>query len=145
MKMVPKEVWIMFSFNKPGMNLMSRALDAAAVRQQVIANNIANVDTPNFKRSAVRFEELLQQKLDGQKPLQGYRTDRRHFYIGRGSTEIGPEVVKDEYSVINNNMNNVDIDYEMALMAKNQLRYNVLAQQMSAELKKIRTAMDGRR
>jgi flagellar basal-body rod protein FlgB len=130
-------------WDKPALTLMERALDAATIRQKVIANNIANVDTPYFKRSEVRFEELLEREL--QSPtLEGWRTHPRHIPIGK-NTLPQPEIVTDEHTAMNNNLNNVDIDYEMALMAKNQLRYNVLIQQVNNELKMFRTAMNGGR
>ncbi|WP_248926380.1 flagellar basal body rod protein FlgB [Paenibacillus hamazuiensis] len=133
----------MFLLSKPGFQLMERALDASALRQKVIANNVANVDTPYFKRSDVRFEELLQQEMNGAS-LEGRRTDPRHFYIGRPAVPMEPKVVQDGSTSINNNLNNVDVDYEMSLMAKNQLRYNVMIQQVNNDLKKIRTAIGGR-
>ncbi|WP_426447110.1 flagellar basal body rod protein FlgB [Paenibacillus sp. S-38] len=130
--------------NKPGFNLLERSLDAAALRQKVIADNVANVDTPNFKRSDVRFEELLQQEMNGG-GLVGKRTDAKHIPINQTSTTAGtPQVVQDTETFMNNNQNNVDIDYEMALMAKNQLRYNVMVQQVNGEIKKLRTAIGGR-
>lgn len=132
----------MYILNKPGMNMLERSLDAAALRQKVIADNVANVDTPYFKRSEVKFEELLQNEMKDQ-GFQGYRTDQRHFEIGRPA-KLTPQVIQDNSTMINNNLNNVDIDYEMSLMAKNQLRYNVMVQQVNGELKKLRTAIDGR-
>ncbi|GAA4871528.1 flagellar basal body rod protein FlgB [Paenibacillus vulneris] len=129
--------------NKPSFNQLERTLDAASMRQRVIADNVANVDTPLFKRSDVRFEELLQNELNGTSPLQGYRTDPRHFYIGRAAVPE-PQIVRDNSSAINNNLNNVDVDYEMSLLAKNQLRYNVMIQEVSSEIKKARTAIGGR-
>jgi len=125
--------------------MIERTLDAASLRQAVIANNIANVDTPRFKRSEVQFESLLQQSLtDSPAKVVGRRTDPRHINIGRTSQEIKPKIVVDENSVMNNNLNNVDIDSEMSLMAKNQLRYNALVQQASHEIKLARTAVEGR-
>ncbi|TDF98357.1 flagellar basal body rod protein FlgB [Paenibacillus piri] len=128
--------------NKPAFHQMERSLNAASTRQRVIADNIANADTPYFKRSEVRFEELLQNEMNGSS-IQGFRTDPRHFVIGRPS-QPDPQIVKENLSTINNNLNNVDMDYEMSLMAKNQLRYNVLAQQVGSEIRKVRTAIDGR-
>ncbi|MNI57442.1 Flagellar basal body rod protein FlgB [compost metagenome] len=136
----------MFMLNKPGFNVMERALDASSLRQKVIANNVANVDTPYFKRSDVIFEEVLQNEMQAPTPsIIGYRSDPRHFLIGKFSSGVTPEVKTDEFSIINNNLNNVDMDYEMSLMAKNQLKYNVVIQEMNAEFKKLRTAMNGGR
>jgi flagellar basal-body rod protein FlgB len=128
--------------NKPAFRQLERSLNASTTRQRVIADNIANADTPYFKRSEVRFEELLQSELNGAS-IQGYRTDPRHFVIGRPAVPE-PQIIKENLSTINNNLNNVDIDYEMSLMAKNQLRYNVMIQQVSSDIKKVRTAIEGR-
>ncbi|MFD0698391.1 flagellar basal body rod protein FlgB [Paenibacillus sp. GCM10027628] len=131
--------------DKPSWNLMERTLDASSLRQKVIANNVANVDTPYFKRSDVMFEELLQGQMSSSTPsIEGYRTDRRHFYIGKSPNVTPPEIKTDETTAINNNMNNVDMDYEMSLMAKNQLKYNTLIQQMNSEFKKMHTVLGGK-
>jgi flagellar basal-body rod protein FlgB len=134
----------MVLLNSSGFNLMERSLDASALRQKVIANNVANVDTPHFKRSDVLFEEVLHNEMSPSTPsIVGYRTDPRHFLIGKASTSVTPEIKTDENSTINNNLNNVDMDYEMSLMAKNQLNYNVVVQQMSSEFKRMHTAIGG--
>ncbi|MBD0380363.1 flagellar basal body rod protein FlgB [Paenibacillus sedimenti] len=131
--------------DKPSWNLMERTLDASSLRQKVVANNVANVDTPFFKRSDVMFEELLQGQMGSStRSIEGYRTDRRHFYIGKSPSVIAPEIKADEKTAINNNMNNVDMDYEMSLMAKNQLKYNALIQQMNSEFKKMHTVLGGK-
>ena len=137
----------MFLDNSSKFNVLERTLDATAIRQKVIANNIANVDTPYFKRSDVVFEELLQENLSTQttKAIEGYRTDPRHFYIGQNASFPNPQIIQDQKSSVNNNLNNVDIDYEMSLMAKNQLKYNTLIQQMNHELKQMRIAIEGGR
>ncbi|MNC78502.1 flagellar basal body rod protein FlgB [compost metagenome] len=54
------------------------------------------------------------------------------------------KIVVDNNSVMNNNLNNVDIDAEMSLVAKNQLRYNVVAQQVTHDIRNIRTVIGGR-
>ncbi|MDF2658329.1 MAG: flagellar basal-body rod protein FlgB [Paenibacillus sp.] len=123
---------------------MERTLDAASFRQKVMSNNVANVDTPYFKRSDVQFEELLEKELI-KNSLQGRRTDPRHIPIGVPAAPVAPKVVTDETTLMNNNLNNVDIDYEMALLAKNQLRYNVIVGQVNSDLKHYRTALNGGR
>ncbi|WP_281887647.1 flagellar basal body rod protein FlgB [Paenibacillus sp. YYML68] len=128
--------------NKSSFSLMERSLDAASLRQKVIAHNIANVDTPHYKRSEVKFEQLLQKELNAP-AFSSFRTDSRHYEFGK-SQVIQPEIMRDTQSHMNNNLNNVDIDYEMALMAKNQLRYNTIVQQINADIKKTRTAIGGR-
>lgn len=129
---------------KPSLGVLERSLDTAALRQKVISNNIANVDTPYFKRSVVQFEDVLQDSLR-ETNFNGLRTNSRHIPIGRGvPRDMMPEVVVDDKTLYNNNRNNVDIDLEMAQMSKNAMRYNVLVDRMAREFKSLRTAIEGR-
>lgn len=133
--------------NNQSVDRISRALDASILRQNVITNNIANVDTPQFKRSEVRFEQYLKKELQSSKSsFVGNRTDPRHIPIGNSSSDqpISAQITVDQTTSMNNNNNNVDIDHEMSLMAKNQLYYNTLIQQMNHEFKITRTVIDGR-
>ncbi|MGF9695555.1 MULTISPECIES: flagellar basal body rod protein FlgB [Paenibacillus] len=121
------------------------ALDASNTRQQTIADNIANADTPYYKRSDVSFEEILQQQTNGDMPvLKGKVTDSRHFVIGPSSSVPTPVVTMDQSTSMNNNQNNVDIDKEMSLLAENQLRYNAYIQQVNEQIKMMRVGVEGR-
>ncbi|MEX2462198.1 MAG: flagellar basal body rod protein FlgB [Paenibacillaceae bacterium] len=133
----------MFSINKPSFQLLEKSLDAATMRQRTITNNIANVDTPYFKRSEVSFESLLQKQMGSLPALEGYRTDTRHFAFGSSSQQISPQISVDEASIMNNNLNNVDMDTEMSQLAKNQLTYNTEIQQVNHEFKMLRSAISG--
>ncbi|MDP5273434.1 flagellar basal body rod protein FlgB [Chengkuizengella axinellae] len=124
--------------------LLEKSLDSSTLKQNVITNNISNVDTPFFKRSDVQFESLLQNELNKNTSFEGVRTNVKHFRIGNDHATIEPKVIRDENSIFNNNNNNVDIEYEMALLAENQLRYNLLIQQINHEIKQTRTAIGGR-
>lgn len=119
------------------------ALHAASLRQQVLSNNIANVDVPNYKRSDVLFEDLLSQAMGAGK-LTGKRTHERHIPIGSSSGIPSAKVVTDDTSVFNNNRNNVDIDKEMSLLAQNQLLHNFYIQQVNHEVRMLRIGMEGR-
>jgi flagellar basal-body rod protein FlgB len=131
--------------NGSGFRRLEGAISAAEMRQKVISNNIANVDTPKFKRSEVVFEQLLQQSMGSDQPrIAGRRTNPRHFVIGSSASVPEAEAVTDEHSIVNNNLNNVDIDREMSLLAKNQLSYNLYIQQMTHDVKMMRTAIEGR-
>ncbi|CAM2896242.1 flagellar basal body rod protein FlgB [Paenibacillus sediminis] len=123
-------------------NRLQGAIKAADIRQDVISNNIANVDTPYFKRSDVSFESLLQDAMNNS-TLEGRRTDSRHFVIGRSSMVPEPSVTEDQSTSMNNNSNNVDIDQEMTNLAENQLRYNSYIEQLNYQIKMMRTAVQG--
>ncbi|MBW7454059.1 flagellar basal body rod protein FlgB [Paenibacillus sepulcri] len=131
--------------NSPGFNRLQGAISAAEMRQRVLSDNVANSDTPEYKRSDVSFEELLDQSLSNGTPaLAGRRTNARHIPIGSSSSVPAPRVVTDENSVMNNNSNNVDIDREMSILAENQLSYNFYIQQVNHDVKMMRTAIEGR-
>lgn len=140
---------------------MSRGLDAASLRQEVISDNIANVDTPGFKASRVSFEDELRralQGLEGSPPADGrgsppavrlVGTHPGHIVAGhqpRGPAEIRPRIVTDTASSMRNDGNNVDVEAQMAELAENTVLYNALVRQISAQFANLRTAInEGRR
>ena len=100
------------------------AVNAAEMRQRVISNNVANVDTPHFKRSEVLFEEFLR-TIDGERQNQVDRkSNESKAYCNWSRQASLPEarVVTDETTVMNNNENNVDIDREMSLASKKSIK-----------------------
>ncbi|MCR2805005.1 flagellar basal body rod protein FlgB [Paenibacillus soyae] len=133
--------------NSASFNRMEQAVYAAEMRQRVISDNVANAETPHFKRSEVLFEQLLEESMgtSSHKRLAGKMSDARHIEIGSSASRVpNAKVVTDESTTMNNNQNNVDIDREMSLLAKNQLNYNFYVQQINHDVKMIRTAIDGR-
>jgi flagellar basal-body rod protein FlgB len=124
------------------LNLLSKALDASTLRQRVIANNIANADTPGYKSKEVLFEEILRQTLvENPSTFVGKRTHPKHIPIGKSSSQTSipsPMVVEHANTWVQNNGNNVDIEYEMTKMAENQLWYNALVQQTAGYFNKLR-------
>ncbi|WP_411349723.1 flagellar basal body rod protein FlgB [Paenibacillus sp. WLX2291] len=131
--------------NDASFRRLEGAISASNLRQQVITNNIANADTPYFKRSEVSFENLLQSQMDGsQSSISGITTNPRHFQIGSTAGSIPQaSVVTDNSTVMNNNLNNVDMDVEMSDLAENQLRYNTYIEQVNHQIKMMRTAIQG--
>ncbi len=131
--------------NGTGFQRLESAVQAANLRQGVLANNIANNDTPYFKRSSVAFESLLKNEMNGSTPtLTGRRTNVKHFEIGPSSQMSEPRVLTDQSTAMNNNENNVDIESEMTQLAENQLRYNAYIEQLNYQIKMKRTAVEGR-
>lgn len=131
--------------NDASFRRLEGAISASNLRQQVITNNIANADTPYFKRSEVSFENLLQTQMDGsQSSINGITTNPRHFQIGSTAGSVPQaSVVTDNSTVMNNNLNNVDMDVEMSDLAENQLRYNTYIEQVNHQIKMMRTAIQG--
>jgi len=128
--------------NSPNFNYLARGMEAASVRQEVISNNIANVNTPNFNKSDVIFEDLLAKELKMDEPgeLQVIRTHDRHFPI-ISNDPARAYVQEDEIDIMRVDKNNVDIDIEMANLAKNSLYYNALANQMAGYVTKLKNVI----
>lgn len=103
-------------------NVMDKASDAAWTRNEIIANNIANVDTPGYKRQDLNFEDELERALGHNR----YKTmDEKVANLKNKHLEA--RVVND-YSGFSyrTDKNNVDIDTENVMLAANQLKYQGL-------------------
>jgi len=132
-------------FNSPTQIILSYALDGTALRNQVIANNIANVDTPEFKRSEVVFEEQLRKLLaNGNQTTRLRATHPRHVQVVKNKESLRPEIYQVNDLKYRNDNNNVDIDVETAKMSKNYLFYNALTTSMNQEIRLLRLAITGR-
>lgn len=111
--------------------VLKTMLDITSTRHRVLANNIANADTPGFKRSDVEFREELAAALS-RRDLQGL-------------AELRPRVITMEAgSALRNDGNNVDMDTEMVEMSKNYLLYNINAQLLSKHFMALKAAIAGR-
>ncbi|MCL2762280.1 MAG: flagellar basal body rod protein FlgB [Treponema sp.] len=123
-------------------DLLHRALSANTVRRQVIANNVANANVPNFKRSVVNFESELKRALhtEKQKPaLELTTTNPKHIsnYKERDYRDVQIRRVLDHTSAYNNNGNNVDPEQEFAASVASQMTFNLLAQSTSFEFSQV--------
>ncbi|HEY8347890.1 MAG TPA: flagellar basal body protein [Symbiobacteriaceae bacterium] len=110
--------------------VLEQALQAATLRQNVLANNIANIGTPGFKRARVEFERHLAQAL--QKKAD--------------PTSVRPMVVVEQDRSAFPDGNNVDVEAEMVRLAENQIWYSALTRTLSDHFARLRTVIyDGRR
>ena len=124
-------------------NYLPRAMTAANIRQEVIANNVANVNTPNFRKSVVEFEELLARELYGEddKRLKMVRTHDNHLPPEELPFHAEPTISVDHGTIMRADDNNVDIDIEMASLAKNQLYYNAIATELNGHVSRLKNAI----
>lgn len=128
-------------FNDPVLEGLAAKLDVASLRQKVTANNIANLNTPGFKRSYVSFGGELE-RAKRSLPLE--RTAPGH--AAGSSREALPSVEKESHTSRRADGNNVDLDREMVDMVTNQLRYNTLTQEIAGRYASWRYVInEGRR
>lgn len=104
-------------------SLLERAADVSLAKNEVISQNISNIDTPGYKRKKVLFSDILKSK------------------------KVDIDIVEDKTSQSTRiDGNNVDIEKEMADMAKNSIRYNVLIQSIQGKIRNIKSVIsEGRR
>lgn len=117
--------------------LLKSGLDVSALRQETISSNIANVNTPNYKVNKVAFETHLKDALH---ETGLHRTQNGHMHPS-DNNPLNPKVEKRITTNVQDNGNNVDIDYEMAELASNNLYYDALVSQVNAKYNMMRSVI----
>ena len=125
-------------------DLLQKGMEASWLRNSVIRDNIANVETPGFKASDVHFEDVLLSSLaqdDGR--LEGRTSRDRHIPInGRSVTPNTQPVVRLRENLnLRMDENNVDIESENAKLAQNSVQYSTLVTKLNSELTRIKLAV----
>ena len=108
--------------------LTGKVMDLRLQRQNIVASNLANVNTPGYKEKTLEFEDSLQKALNKDARGKMTKTSKMHIpatfeankFSGRTLSNFEPRVVHGE--------NPVDLDKEMVTMTKNNLAYNALTQ-----------------
>ncbi|MCR4685496.1 MAG: flagellar basal body rod protein FlgB [Lachnospiraceae bacterium] len=122
-------------------NVMEKAADGAWLRNEAIAHNIANVDTPHYKRQDVSFEAELKHALKASKYVS---LDEKVKNLNERDrlSHVEPRVYTD-YAGFSYRLdgNNVDIDNENVELASNQIKYNAITQSIDQEFKNLKTVI----
>ena len=137
----------------PTINLLQMGLNGAQKRQEAISNNIANVDTPNYKRKDVDFLSVLKNETGSERDnnkvsnkikrpsrptkLSLSRTKGEHIDSSKKNSRENFAINTSSDTKYRNDNNNVDIDYEMAELAKTNLYYSTLAQRISGKFSNL--------
>lgn len=129
------------------MGILEKTLNANRQRAGVIANNLANIDTPNFKRSDINFEAELKRAMENERNMPNYlqakKTDARHIDFAKPITwdRVEPRRVLDYLSEVKNNGNNVDLDRESGEYAKTGITYDLLTTLVKFQFNQIAAAI----
>ena len=116
-------------------NVLDRAADAAWQRNEAISNNIANVDTPGYKRQDVAFESVLQQAL-GNNRYESMDDKVANVNLSRLRGRAYVDYANYSYRL---DGNNVDIENENVMLAENQLKYQGLISSINQEFTNLKT------
>ncbi len=116
-------------------NVLQTGLDASWTRNSVIANNIANADTPGYKRKDVQFEDYLMNEI-------GF-TDSLDDEVAGADLDALTATTYTEYDDVSYRIdgNNVDIDTESAELAKNQIRYYTMLDSVTQEFSRLKSVV----
>ena len=120
---------------------LEQGLKYASLNQKVIAQNIANNDTPNYKAKTVSFKNMLNEAQSNM--IQSNRSDSRHYHFA--STNLKTSGVVENSVDYQNDGNSVDIDNEMADLATNQIYYNALITRVSSKFNTLNSVIKGGR
>ena len=110
--------------------LLEAGLRAEALRQQAVANNVSNLQTPGYRRLDVRFEQLLSKAIDS-----GGEIDLE---------EIELELFQPKNTAVNPNGNDVNLEAETGELIKNSLRQKAFVRLLSKKYSQIDQAINNR-
>lgn len=118
-------------------NVLDKAADASWLRNDAISNNIANADTPGYKRQDVAFESELEKALSS-----GRYSTMDEKVANLSSNRLQPRTYTDYASFsYRSDGNNVDIETENVVLAKNQIKYEGLLKSITQEFQNIKSVL----
>jgi flagellar basal-body rod protein FlgB len=122
-------------FNDDLIPLLEHTLTWRSRRQEVIAGNVANLDTPHYTRNELNFHDILNTYIQGGPRVHLISTHPAH--IQADSAKLA--------GAIQDTGQEVDVDREMVEMAANHLSYQASVQMLSKKLDSLRTVIEGDR
>ena len=118
-------------------NVLNKAADASWLREQTIVNNLANVNTPEYKRKDVDFQSVLRRELGDMKYIT---LDSKVDHVDLDRLNVSTYYDHANYSY-RMDKNNVDVDTENVELASEKIRYDALTDSMTQEFSRLRMAM----
>lgn len=124
--------------------VLARALDGSALRHRAIADNIANVETPGYRRQEVRFEEALRSALGT--PDMPVASATFTATQERAVEQVTPQMATDTKAPVREDGNTVDPEREMVQLAENTVQYQAVLQSLNMKIGMLKSAIhEGRR
>lgn len=129
-------------------SILEKSLYYRRIRQDMIASNIANADTPFYRPKDIRFEEALQAEIDKKfnniktPKLELAKTNEKHLKGFDEDSNLKPIVFYRDGHLARNDGNSVDIDVETTEMAKNNIAYNAAIQSLRKDIAIFKAVID---
>ncbi len=118
-------------------NVLDKAADASWKRETLLANNIANADTPGYKRQDIDFQSVLKNELNNYRYMN---LDQKMEAVDLNKLNASVYTDHEHYSYRLDG-NNVDIDTEQVELASEQIKYQALTQSITAEFQRLQVVM----
>ncbi len=129
-------------FNQTSLNALQASLKGLTARHDAATNNLANVDTPGYKRQTVNFRDELKSAMSSEK--NGLMsTNEKHLITERQNlNSFAPSVDRETNTSGRVDENNVDIDAEMSNLAKTSLEYQASSTLIRDQFDRLTTVID---
>ena len=125
---------------------LERSLDLRSMRHRVLASNIANMDTPNYKAVELEVEGQIRQERGFAHTVQLVRTHANHIPVGHTADDsVKLKTADPAQFSLRGDGNTVDVDRTMGQLAENTILYRTAAQLISERLRGVRYAIKGGR
>ncbi len=121
------------------MRTLENSLHYSTAKNKAISNNIANVDTPNYKAQNVSFQSMLDEASNNLNLKKTYKKHLPETNLGNRQHSIRTN----NHTTYNHNGNNVDMDKEMADLAENQIFYRSLVDRLNGKFQTMQTVIRG--
>jgi len=108
--------------------LINAGIRAEGLRQKAIANNVANLETPGYRRIDVKFEDLLAKSLDSSGSVD--------------LSKVEPQIYRPKQTLVKSNGNDVSLEGEVGAMIKNSLRYKTYIRLLNKRYRQIELAIN---
>jgi flagellar basal-body rod protein FlgB len=133
-------------FQRSGLDLLKRSLDAYTLRQKVIAENVAHVETPGYRSRSVDFETRLTEAMEMSKSDGGLSmTGTGKGHLPSSDSPLPQAVIREDSDrALDNGVNDVSMDLEMAALAETSLRHKMVTRILSMRYQALRSAVRGR-
>ncbi len=120
--------------------LLQDAMKVAEINQRLIANNIANIDTPKFNPTSLDFQATLRAKLEGRGLISLRKTRAEHFELERFRPRLERVAILSK-----NDYNKVDLDDQMVKLSENTGRYTIYGSLLTKRFQMIKSMLNGLR
>lgn len=126
-------------------DMLSNAISGASAEQSAIAQNIANVNTPNYRRQTVSFKEALAsaagEPVSGDELALNTDSDRQFGIGGAAPQPFDPQMQVDDTDQMRVDGSNVDVDQEMAQLSQNSGYSQTMSQLLQVQFMRLREAV----